>query len=116
MDPGFRETIRILWDNGVETDESCEAREGIATPNLPYAFMAITQRVLGRWPLQCKHGLRVDELRRHWHMIDGEPVGPHWQLTFHHPEGGGIHPVEKDGKITYEWGPISKTAQPPPER
>jgi hypothetical protein len=34
----------------------------------------------------------------------GEVVGPEWQLTFHHPNGGGLHPVERDGVFVFEWG------------
>jgi hypothetical protein len=28
------------------------------------------------------NGLRVFELRRYYTIIDGEPVGPHWEMVF----------------------------------
>jgi len=114
MDSGIRETVCILWENGVETEESCEGTRGHCYPEPTVCFHGDHAEGFRALAIAMQHGLRVDELRRHWQIIDGEPVGPHWQLTFHHPDGGGIHPAEKvDGKIEYEWGPVASPATGP---
>ena len=32
--------------------------------------------------IAIKEGLPVDSLRRVWPLVDGEPTGPSWELTF----------------------------------
>jgi hypothetical protein len=32
--------------------------------------------------IALENGLRPHALRRFWRIIDGEPVGPEWEITF----------------------------------
>jgi len=82
LDRGIRHIVQILVSNGVETFESCEGGEG-------HAFYEPTVRFHGNHAegfrvlaVALQHGLRVCELRRYYSIEDGEPVGPHWEMTF----------------------------------
>ena len=105
LDPGIREIVRILMENGIETTESCEGTRGHVYPEPTVCFDGTYEAGFRALALAFTYGLKPVELRRVWKVIDGEPQGPEWQLTFFHPDGGGIHPVEqKDGKFKFEWG------------
>jgi hypothetical protein len=113
LDPGIRETVRILRQNGIETTESCEGTRGHCYPEPTVCFAGTYEAGFRALAIAYAHGLKVHELRRCWQIIDGEPVGPEWQLVFFHPGGGGLHPVNiGKGKHQYEWGPIPKNHQP----
>jgi hypothetical protein len=82
IDVKIEPLVRILQRNGVETFESCEGGSG-------HAFFEPTVRFHGgqaegfrALAIALQHGLRVCELRRYYSIIDGEPVGPHWEMTF----------------------------------
>lgn len=81
-DPGIRAVVASLVAAGVETYESCEGGPG-------HAFAVPTVRFHGersegfRALAVCQSlGLPVAELRRVWAVLDGEPTGPRWELTF----------------------------------
>ena len=82
LDPGIEKEVLALRSFGVETFESCEGGPGHAYPeptvrfhgNQPEGFRALGIAMAAR--------LRVSELRRVWPVIDGEPTGPWWELTF----------------------------------
>jgi hypothetical protein len=82
LDKGILPIVRVLRENGVETFESCEGGEG-------HAFFEPTVRFHGghaegfrALSIALQHGLKVCELRRYYSIEDGEPVGPHWEMTF----------------------------------
>lgn len=82
LDGRIRPVVRLLCENGIETFESCEGGRG-------HAFYEPTVRFHGGQPegfralaIALQHGLKVSELRRYYTLIDGEPVGPHWEMTF----------------------------------
>lgn len=82
LDGRIRPVVRLLCENGIETFESCEGGKG-------HAFYEPTVRFHGGQPegfralaIALQHGLKVSELRRYYTLIDGEPVGPHWEMTF----------------------------------
>ncbi len=82
LDVRIREVVRILFENGIETFESCDGGAG-------HAFFEPTVRFFGQRSAGFKalsvamdHGLRVSELRRYYSLQDGEPVGPYWEMTF----------------------------------
>lgn len=82
VDPGIAQAVRVLWENGVETFESCEGGRGhsFAEPTVRFhGGQAEGFRALG---VALEHGLRVAELRRYWTVLDGEPDGPYWEMTF----------------------------------
>ena len=104
IDPGIAREVQILRDGSVETVESCQGGQGHPFPEPTVRFAGGKSegpRALG---IALQNGLRVTALRRVWTIIDGEMVGPGWEMTFDHPEGGGAKVIEKeDGTVTWEW-------------
>ena len=94
IDPGIRQIVRILAENGVETCQSCAAtgpfgegsgkRRGDAHsyPEPIVEFHGSPAAGFHALQVAMTHGLPVAELRRVWSIQDGEPVGPHWAMTF----------------------------------
>lgn len=82
LDPGIAYAVAALQSVGVSTFESCEGGPGhcFAEPTVRFSGgQAEGFRALGAVRLM---GLPVMELRRVWCVIDGEPTGPHWEMTF----------------------------------
>jgi hypothetical protein len=82
LDPGIKDAVHILRSNGVETFESCEGSKGHAYSEPTVRFhgrLGEGQRALG---IAIQAGLKVMELRRVWPVIENEPTGPWWELTF----------------------------------
>lgn len=104
LDKGIRREVEILRENGVETFESCEGGHGHPFPEPTVRFhgsLAEGFRALG---IALQHGLRVLDLRRVWSVENNEPVGPHWEMIFNHPNGSGARSVKKkDGTVTWKW-------------
>jgi|SRR5579864_4148120 len=82
LDRGISYAVKVLRDHGVETFESCEGGTG-------HAFLEPTVRFHGgrdagflALGYAIANGLPVQEIRRYWQVVDGEPVGPHWEMTF----------------------------------
>ncbi len=82
LDPGIANAVHVLRTAGIETYESCEGGNG-------HSFLVPTVRFHGdhtegfkALAVAVQHGLPVSDLRRVWTVIDGEPVGPNWELTF----------------------------------
>jgi hypothetical protein len=104
LDKGIAREVKILFQNGVETTESCEGGQGHPFPEPTVRFaggQAEGFRALG---IALQNGLNVTELRRVWSVQDGEPVGPQWEMTFYHRKGkGGSANIKKDGTATWRW-------------
>lgn len=85
LDPGIRAYVEALNAGGVETFESCQGGHGhtYAEPTIRFSG----DRAVGFRALAVAYttGLPVAELRRTWPIIDGEPTGPYWELTFSRP-------------------------------
>jgi hypothetical protein len=82
LDAGIRNAVHALRSGGVETFESCEGGEGHAYLEPTVRFhgnQAEGFRALG---VAMQAGLKVSELRRVWPVLDSEPTGPWWELTF----------------------------------
>jgi hypothetical protein len=82
LDRGISYAVKCLRDLGIETYESCEGGHG-------HSFLEPTIRFHGSLgegfravAAALAYGLPVRDLRRVWHLSDGEPVGPNWELTF----------------------------------
>lgn len=104
IDAGILHEVRILLANGVETTESCQGGQGHPFPEPTVRFAGGQSEGPRAVGVALQHGLRVAELRRVWSVIDGEIVGPMWEMTFTHPNGGGAKAVEKsNGTVTWEW-------------
>lgn len=82
LDPGIRAYVETLYRNGVETFESCEGSSGHAYPEPTIRFHGDRAEGFRALAVAQRHQLPVAALRRVWPMIDGEPTGPYWELTF----------------------------------
>jgi hypothetical protein len=82
LDEGIRPVVELLVKNGVETFESCEGGEGHAFFEPTVRFHGSHAEGFRALSIALQHGLKVCELRRYYSVEDGEPVGPHWEMTF----------------------------------
>jgi len=82
MDAGIRKTVQILVEGGIETLQSCQGGPGHCYPEPIVEFGGGYAAGYLALSIAITHGFRIDELRRVWSMQDGEPVGPHWAMTF----------------------------------
>ena len=82
IDVGIRRHVRILFENGIETCESCEGGKGHAFPEPTVCFFGGYGEGFRALAIAMEHGLKVFELRRIYQILDGEPNGPYWTMTF----------------------------------
>jgi hypothetical protein len=85
LDSGIRRYVEALNESGIETFESCEGGPGHAYPEPTIRFsgdLGVGFRALS---IVQRHGFPVASLRRTWLIIDDEPTGPYWELTFWAP-------------------------------
>lgn len=82
LDPGIQEHVRVLREGGIETFESCQGGEGHPFPEPTVRFHGGQGEGMRAYAVAHAHGMSVSELRRYWTSIDGELVGPHWEMTF----------------------------------
>ncbi len=82
LDAGIKDAVLLLRKHGVETVESCEGGSN-------HAYLEPTVRFVGgkaegyrALSIALQVGLKVSELRRVWPILDYEPTGPYWELTF----------------------------------
>ena len=82
LDPGVRRYVEVLATAGVATFESCEGGEGYSMPEPTVRFHGEHSEGFRALAIALEHGLPVLDLRRYWAIIDGEPTGTYWELTF----------------------------------
>jgi hypothetical protein len=82
LDPGIKHYVEVLAANGVETFESCQGGEGHCMPEPTVRFHGAKPDGFRALAIALEHGLPVLDLRRYWPIIDGEPTGPYWEMTF----------------------------------
>jgi hypothetical protein len=82
LDDGIRQAVLLLREYGVETIESCEGGSGHAYPEPTVRFVGGKAEGYRALSIALQLGLRVSELRRVWPILDYEPTGPYWELTF----------------------------------
>lgn len=82
LDPEIRGVVETLRACGVETFESCAGGPGHAYHEPTVRFMGGLEEGFRAFAAAQKEGLAVAELRRVWPVIDGEPTGPWWEMTF----------------------------------
>ena len=82
LDPGISEAVEGLQAAGVETFESCEGGSGHAYPEPTVRFHGEQPEGLRALAAAFEQGLGVTALRRVWEILDGEAVGPWWEMTF----------------------------------
>jgi len=82
LDPGIKDYVETLAAAGVETFESCEGGEGHSMPEPTVRFHGQRDEGFRALAIALQRGFPVADLRRYWPIIDGEPTGPYWELTF----------------------------------
>jgi hypothetical protein len=82
LDRGIAAAVQALGAAGVETFESCEGGHGHAYPEPTVRFHGNQQEGFRAFAAAMDAGLKVAELRRVWPILDQEPTGPWWELTF----------------------------------
>jgi hypothetical protein len=83
LDEGIADAVLALRAAGVETFESCQGGPGHAYPEPTIRFHGDHSEGFRALAAALQSGLPVAQLRRLWQVIEGEPIGPYWELTFH---------------------------------
>ena len=83
LDPGIRDIVKVLREEGVETSECCEGGPGHILPQPTVRFYVGDRSLaLNAVSAAIRRQLPVFELREVWRVIDGDLTGPHWEMTF----------------------------------
>ena len=83
LDLGIEPYVRILGEAGIETYESCEGGSGHCYHEPTVRFHGERSEGFRALAVAQTHAFPVSSLRRIYEVIDGEPVGPTWEMTFH---------------------------------
>jgi hypothetical protein len=83
FDHAIRHIVETLREEGVETFESCQGGPGHAFAEPTVRFHGGREEGFRALACAIRQGLPVAELRRYWQVVDGEPRGPHWEMTFY---------------------------------
>ena len=82
LDPGIAPFVEALVLHGVETFESCEGGGNHAYPEPTVRFHDDRAEGFRALAVAQRMGLPVAALRRAWPILDDEPTGPWWEMTF----------------------------------
>jgi hypothetical protein len=83
LDAGIRHCVLVLRAGGIETFESCEGGDGHAFFEPTVRFHGDASEGFKALAVALRQRLKVAELRRYYSIQDGEPHGPHWEMTFY---------------------------------
>lgn len=86
LDKGIEKEVMILNDSGIETYESCQGGPCHAYPEPTVRFHGGKSEGFKALAIALQNGLKPSKISRIWSIIDGEPVGPEWEMTFYHDE------------------------------
>ena len=82
LDAGIRNAVEALQTAGIDTFESCEGGKGHSYAEPTVRFHGGPEEGLRALSVAIKAGLPVIDLRKVWPVIENEPTGPWWELTF----------------------------------
>jgi hypothetical protein len=104
IDADIRPIVKVLYENGIETTESCQGGQGHPFPEPTVRFCGGHAEGFKAFAIAREHGIQVTAIRRAYSVQDNEPVGPEWEMTFHIPGGSGAYPVDlANGTVSWEW-------------
>lgn len=83
LDPGIAGIVNALRAHGVPTHESCEGGPGHSFPEPTVRFHGGRAEGFSALAIALDLRLPVRALRRVWRVLDGEPCGPLWELSFY---------------------------------
>ncbi len=81
LDAGIEKAVKILCDGGVQTFESCQGGNGHAYLEPTIRFHGDHVEGFRAFAIAMRHQLNINALRRIYDIIDGELVGPYWEIT-----------------------------------
>jgi hypothetical protein len=82
LDARIAATVVALRAAGIETFESCEGGPGHPFSEPTVRFHGDRGEGFRALAIAIRGGLRVAQLRRVWTVLEDEPTGPYWELTF----------------------------------
>jgi hypothetical protein len=82
LDKGIQKAVHVLVNAGIETFESCQGGKGHSYPEPTVRFHGGKAEGFKALSVALQAGLKIGDLRRVWPVLDGEPTGPWWELTF----------------------------------
>jgi len=82
LDKGIEFQVNVLVEGGIETFESCEGGMGHAYTEPTIRFHGNRAEGFRALSIALQNNLHVVSLRRVWPIIEGEPTGPWWEITF----------------------------------
>lgn len=82
VDSGIRPFMRLMLAGDFETFESCQGGKGHAYPEPTIRFHGGPSEGFRALAWLRTYGVSPCDLRRFWYVQDGEPHGPHWEITF----------------------------------
>lgn len=82
LDSGIASAVATLASAGIETFESCQGGPRHAYPEPTVRFHGDRSEGFRALAAAMQSGLRVASLRRIWPIVEGDPTGPWWELTF----------------------------------
>ncbi len=82
LDERIRPIVASLRAEGVETFESCQGGAGHAYPEPTVRFFGDRVEGYRALAVAMRLNLTVTALRRTWPIVEGEPTGPWWEMTF----------------------------------
>ena len=82
LDAGIVMYVHALREGGIETYESCQGGKNHAYPEPTIRFHGDRSEGFKALAVAVQRQLPIAALRRIWTILDGEPVGPYWEMTF----------------------------------
>src|ERR1700734_2871104 len=82
IDQNIVNEVNILWNNGINITESCQGGQGHPYPEPTIRFSGGINEGLKAVSIAIEFGLKIINLKRVWSIIDGEIVGPEWEIVF----------------------------------
>jgi hypothetical protein len=82
LDEGIAPFVGVLRAGGIETFESCQGGEEHAYPEPTIRFHGGRCEGFRALAIAQRMRLPVAALRRTWPILDDEPTGPWWEMTF----------------------------------
>jgi hypothetical protein len=83
MDPGIEPYVAVLLAAGIETFESCEGGDNHAYTEPTIRFHGDRSEGFRALAVSQRAGQPVSAIRRVWPIVDAEPTGPWWEITFY---------------------------------
>ena len=94
LDRGIERAVFLLREAGIETFASCDGGEGHPYSEPTIRFHGDHSEGYKAVAIALQHALPVTDLRRTWDILDGELVGPYWELVFLVPTNTGLSGAE----------------------